>query len=225
MKKMLLTLFFLHALGVVYLLHGLGFRVNFTDSMPHGLYQIVPGKPDRGDLITFSLAKDNPYFQISLERHYLGLNGNRPLLKTLAGLPGDSIEISAEGVCINSDLLPNTQARSRDKHGRRLPIFLNSTVIPSAKGLALSTYNENSFDGRYFGLVNMDQVRRVVPVLTFNSEDKTITKYSCPKCGSNLIHLLPTIEHNSRWICSSYPNCHYWTHAPNELPNVAEAKK
>ncbi|ACS79747.1 conjugative transfer signal peptidase TraF [Maridesulfovibrio salexigens] len=167
MKNMLLILFFLHALGIVFLLHELGFRFNFTDSMPHGIYQIVPGKPERGDLITFSLAEENPYFQISLERHYLGLNGNRPLLKKLAGLPGDSIKISAEGVCINSKLLPHTQARSSDRYGRQLPIFLKSTVIPSAKGLALSTYTENSFDGRYFGLVNMDQVRRVIPVLTF----------------------------------------------------------
>jgi|GEM_PF-2800927 conjugative transfer signal peptidase TraF len=167
MKKVLLILFFLHALGVVYLLHELGYRVNFTDSMPHGIYQIVPGKPGREDLITFSLAEDNPYFQISLERHYLGLNGNRPLLKTLAGLPGDSIEISAEGLCINSELLQHTQARSSDRYGRQLPIFLKSTVIPSAKGLALSTYTENSFDGRYFGLVDMDQVRRVLPILTF----------------------------------------------------------
>ncbi len=167
MKRVLLILFFLHALGVIFLLHELGFRFNFTDSMPHGIYQIVPGKPGRGDLITFSLAEDNPYFPISLERHYLGLYGNRPLLKTLAGLPGDSIEISAEGVCINSKLLPHTQVKINDRYGRRLPILLKSTVIPSAKALALSNYTENSFDGRYFGLVNMDQVRRVIPVLTF----------------------------------------------------------
>ncbi|WP_419783938.1 conjugative transfer signal peptidase TraF [Maridesulfovibrio sp.] len=167
MKKVLLILFLLHALIVVYLQHGLGYRINLTDSMPHGIYQIVPGKPGRGDLVTFSLSEDNPYFQISLERHYLGLNGNRPLLKILAGLPGDSIEITASGVRINSELLPRTQAKISDHHGRQLPIFLKSTVIPSAKGLALSTYTENSFDGRYFGLVDMDQMRRVIPVLTF----------------------------------------------------------
>lgn len=167
MKRVLLILFLLHTLGVIYLLHELGFRINLTDSMPHGIYQIVPGKPMRGDLITFSLAEDNPYFQISLERHYLGMNGNRPLLKTLAGLPGDSIEFSAKGISINSELLPHTQTKDSDRYGRQLPIFLNSTVIPSAKGLALSTYTENSFDSRYFGLVDLNQVRRVVPVLTF----------------------------------------------------------
>ncbi|WP_320005662.1 conjugative transfer signal peptidase TraF [Maridesulfovibrio sp.] len=167
MKNVLLILFFLHALIVVYLLHGLGYRINLTDSMPHGIYQIVPGKPGRGDLVTFSLAEDNPYFQISLERHYLGLNGNRPLLKILAGLPGDSIEIADNGICVNSELLPRTQAKICDRHGRQLPIFLKSTVIPSAKGLALSTYTGNSFDGRYFGLVELSRLQRVIPVLTF----------------------------------------------------------
>ncbi|MFW5498413.1 MULTISPECIES: conjugative transfer signal peptidase TraF [unclassified Maridesulfovibrio] len=191
MKKLLLILFFLHALGVVFLLHELGFRFNFTDSMPHGIYQIVPGKPGRGDLITFSITEDNPYFQISLERNYLGLNGNRPLLKTLAGLPGDSVDISAEGVCINSELLPHTQARSSDRYGRQLPIFLNSTVIPSSKSLALSTYTENSFDGRYFGLVDMDQVRRVIPILTFrllkNSDLLRCCEKSKPSRMSNTL--------------------------------------
>lgn len=167
MKNFMLILFCGHTLALVFLLHEVGYRINFTDSMPHGIYQIVPGQPSRGDLITFSLDAANPYFNISLERHYLGLNGNRPLLKILAGLPGDSIEISTDGICINSKLLPSTQARTTDRHGRRLPIFLKSTVIPSAKGLALSTYTENSFDGRYFGLVDMDQVLRVIPVLTF----------------------------------------------------------
>ncbi|NDV28969.1 S26 family signal peptidase, partial [Desulfovibrio sp. JC010] len=50
-----------------------------------------------------------------------------------------------------------------------LPIFLKPTVLPSGKCLALSTHSENSFDGRYFGLVNLDQLQRVVPVLTIGS--------------------------------------------------------
>ncbi|WP_432737336.1 conjugative transfer signal peptidase TraF [Maridesulfovibrio sp. FT414] len=167
MKSILLTAFSCHALALVFLLHWVGFRFNWTDSMPYGIYQIVPGRPNRGDMITFSLDELNPYCSISTERHYLGLNGNRPLLKVLAGLPGDSLEITEEGILINSILLPHTKAKAADSNGRELPIFLNSTVIPTAKGLALSTYTENSFDSRYFGLVDIDRMQRVIPVLTF----------------------------------------------------------
>ncbi|NDV24858.1 conjugative transfer signal peptidase TraF [Desulfovibrio sp. JC022] len=165
MKNFLLISFCCHALTLVFLLHSAGYRINLTDSMAHGVYQIVPGKPMRGDLITFSLDEQNPYFSIALERHYLGWN-NRPLLKVLVGLPGDTLQIDKEGISINSELLPRSKAKPTDRHGKPLPIFLNSTVIPSGKCLALSTHSENSFDGRYFGLVDLDRLQRVVPVLT-----------------------------------------------------------
>jgi len=168
MRRLLLITFCCHALGIVCLLHSAGYRINLTDSMDHGVYQIVPGRPVCGDLITFSLDKQNPYFSIARKRHYLGWN-NRPLLKALVGLPGDTLQISKNGISINSELLPRTKAKPADKHGNPLPIFLKPTVIPSGKCLALSTHSENSFDGRYFGLVDLDQLQRVVPVLTIGS--------------------------------------------------------
>lgn len=167
MRKILLSTFCCHVLALICLLHWTGYRFNHTDSMPHGIYRIVPGRPHRGDLVTFSLAETNPYFKISLERHYLGHDGNRPLLKILEGVPGDRLEITRTGIRINSELLVSTQAKRTDQHGRKLPVFLNSTIIPAAKCLTLSTYNANSFDGRYFGLVDMNRLQRVIPVLTF----------------------------------------------------------
>ncbi|WP_084154003.1 conjugative transfer signal peptidase TraF [Maridesulfovibrio frigidus] len=216
MKSLALTLFICHAVTIIFLIHEVGYRVNFTDSMPHGIYQILPGKPAKGDLVTFSLREDNPYFQISLERNYLGLNKNGPLLKVFAGVAGDYIQVSTMGVSVNETLLPRSKQKESDRYGRNLPVLLHSTIIPSAKGLVMSTYTENSFDGRYFGLVDMDRMQRVVPVLTFNPEEKNIAKYSYPKCGRKLDHIPPTNEKISLWICNSYPACHYWTTKPEE---------
>ncbi|MBI9112359.1 conjugative transfer signal peptidase TraF [Maridesulfovibrio ferrireducens] len=166
MKNLVLTLFFCHSVAIIFLIHEVGYRVNFTESMPCGIYQIVPGKPAKGNLVTFSLSEDNPYFQISLDRKYLGLNTNSPLLKILTGTTGDNIKISSTGVSVNDMLLPRSRQKRSDNYGRQLPALLHSTIIPTAKGLVMSTHNENSFDGRYFGLVDVNQMQRVIPVLT-----------------------------------------------------------
>ncbi|WP_031485733.1 conjugative transfer signal peptidase TraF [Maridesulfovibrio frigidus] len=167
MKKVALIIFFCHAVAIILLVHEVGYRVNFTDSMPLGIYQIVPGKPAKGDLVTFNLREDNPYFQISLDRKYLGLNENAPLLKALAGTTGDNIEISSAGVSVNGSLLQRSRQKSSDNFGRKLPALLHSTVIPSEKCLVMSTHNENSFDSRYFGLVDLSLMQRVIHVFTF----------------------------------------------------------
>ncbi|SMF44413.1 S26 family signal peptidase [Desulfovibrio gilichinskyi] len=224
MKSLVLTLFFCHTVAIIFLIHKAGYRVNFTDSMPHGIYQIVPGKLAKGDPVTFSLREDNPYFQISLDRKYLGLNTNSPLLKILIGTAGDNIKISSTGVSVNNMLLPLSRQKDSARCGRRLPALLHSTIIPSAKGLAMSTYTENSFDGRYFGLVDVNQRQKVIPVFTFNPEDKIIMEYSCPKCGCKLAYLTPTSEIESRWICNGYPACDYWTSTPEDMvENVTDA--
>lgn len=229
MKRLFLILFICHAVAIIFLFHKVGYRVNFTDSMPHGLYQIVPGKPVKGDLVTFTLSEDNPYFQISLDRNYLGLNNHIPFLKVLAGTEGDNIKISSTGVSVNGKFLPRSKQKSSDSYGRKLPVLLHSAVIPAAKCLAMSTYNVNSFDGRYFGLIDINLMQRVIPVFTINPEDKNIAEYACPKCGNSLIHITPTKEYESRWICRSYPACHYWTLTPDKkteaLAKLAQPKE
>lgn len=123
MKNILPTLFICHLTAVIFLLHWVGYRLNFTDSMPKGIYQIVPGKPGRKDFITFRLRAENPYFTISLDRHYLGQNANHPLLKVLAGVPGDHIETSADGIRINSTLLQHSQVKKMTARADRCPYF------------------------------------------------------------------------------------------------------
>ncbi|WP_211252488.1 conjugative transfer signal peptidase TraF [Maridesulfovibrio frigidus] len=218
MKKIILLAFCCHLTAIIYAIHFAGYRVNFTDSMPHGIYQIIPGKPAKGDLVTFSLREDNPYFKISLDRKYLGHYGKRPLLKTLAGTTGDNVEVTLEGININGLILSSSLLKNHDNHGRNLPSLLTSNLIPQGKALVMSTHTEGSFDSRYFGLVDAKEMQRVIPILTFNLEDRTITesKNTCPKCGTHLTQLSRSNGCKSMWICSSYPACHYWTSNPEE---------
>lgn len=131
--------------------HASGLRVNPTPSLPKGAYRITPGQDlAKGDLVSFCLQGD--FADLAKERGYLQAgsceNGLRPLLKHLAGLPGDYIETDSLVV------------RAVDSQGRPMLSVLQSGVIPSGMALVLADH-EGSFDSRYFGLVPLNSLQRV----------------------------------------------------------------
>ncbi|WP_430735329.1 conjugative transfer signal peptidase TraF [Halodesulfovibrio aestuarii] len=152
--------------------HNAGYRINTTRSLPVGIYKTVPEPPKRGDLANFCLAPENEYRELATERNYLGTSylcpsGQKPLLKRLSGIAGDIIILHSNGIQVNSERYMLT-TRTNDSSGRPLPRRLKAGIIPAGKAFMLSTYNPNSFDSRYFGLVDATTLRKVVPVFTFN---------------------------------------------------------
>jgi len=150
-----------------------GFRINLTPSVPRGIYILVPGSPWRGDMV--SLCLEDPFFvSLAKDRGYLRSGscpcGLEPLLKTLVGLPGDRLEITPEGLCINGDLQPNSRLVVADSHGRPMSVSmaLAPGTIPPGMGLVLSDGHPGGFDGRYFGFTPLASLQRAQPVLTFN---------------------------------------------------------
>lgn len=145
------------------LAHASGLRINPTPSLPKGIYRLAPDEPAKGDLVSFCLQGE--FAALAKERGYIQAgsceNGLRPLLKRLAGLPGDYIEAGSLAV------------RSVDSQGRPMPSALTSGVISSGMALVL-TDHEGSFDSRYFGLVPLEILQRVEPVFvfTFNPNGK-----------------------------------------------------
>ncbi|MBF0482612.1 MAG: conjugative transfer signal peptidase TraF [Desulfovibrionaceae bacterium] len=168
--KLLLCCLLLLVAGLA-LFHA-GVRINLTASMPRGLYLLVPGNPWRGDVVSFCL--DDPFYAgLAQERGYLRSGacpgGLEPLLKTLAGVPGDSLEISPEGVWVDGHLEPNSRLVISDSHGRPMPVStsLGFERIPSGMGLVLSSDHPGGFDGRYFGLQPLASLHLARLVFTF----------------------------------------------------------
>lgn len=146
-----------------------GLRVNLTSSLPKGVYRLTDETPERGDFVTFCLESSNPFCGVAKERGYLITgacpSGLQPLLKRLAGLPGDSVEITLNGLVLNSSLLPGTVRPERDSHGRPVPpSLLSGGPIPDGQALVLSQTHAGSFDSRHFGLVSFDALKKVKPV-------------------------------------------------------------
>lgn len=136
-----------------------GLRFNPTPSLPKGIYRIVPGTPEKSELVSFCL--EGEFAELALERGYLEPgscpSGLRPLLKRLAGLPGDLVDPYSHPIC------------AVDSHGRFMSPALVPGVVPPGMALVLADH-PGSFDSRYFGFVPLDSLQRVKPIFVFNSK-------------------------------------------------------
>jgi Type IV secretory pathway, protease TraF len=137
-----------------------GFRFNVTDSAPRGLWFLDKSKtPERGSLVSFC-PPSTPVVaamvaQYRLSRGDCTKTGSYPLLKAVGAVSGDSVIIT-EGmpVVVNGKALPNTAAQNKS-------LSWPSGTYHVAPGYVwvFSTYNEQSFDSRYFGPVPLENVR------------------------------------------------------------------
>jgi conjugative transfer signal peptidase TraF len=140
-----------------------GLRINETPSLPVGLWQMQqPGAVERGRIVSFCPLDEAP-FRLARERGYLSNGrcpgGFEPMLKPVAAIEGDAVEVMAEGVSVNGRLLPNTAPRETDSAGRAMPParFGSFTVAPGEVWLA-SSFSALSFDSRYFGPVSIARI-------------------------------------------------------------------
>jgi conjugative transfer signal peptidase TraF len=144
-----------------------GLRFNDTTSLPVGLYRRATGP--------------SPYVAICLPQATVssaigaGLSlpsgecpdGHRPILKKIYRATSDKpITFDERGFRINDRLLANTAPKEKSKTGARLQHQAFGTY---RDGLwAISDYNPDSFDSRYFGPVSQASIRYyAVPFVLF----------------------------------------------------------
>jgi conjugative transfer signal peptidase TraF len=145
----------------------LGLRINFSPSLPSGLYITTPA----GTLIEF--CPSEPYASLALQRGYRSSgacpDGGAPLLKPVVATAGDQVAFTSRGLMVNGAPLKNTAPLTVDTKGRPLQHwqFGQSRVVSGTVWVA-SSYNARSFDSRYFGPVVESAVRsRLRSFLTF----------------------------------------------------------
>ncbi|QJX10019.1 conjugative transfer signal peptidase TraF [Rhizobium brockwellii] len=148
-----------------------GFRLNLTPSEPLGLWRIVAlQRPvETGDLV-FICPPPTASFEEARRRGYVrrGLcpGGFAPLIKTVAALPGQHVEIGAN-VTVDGRPLASSIVRASDGEGR--PITPFKTGLVPLRNLFLHSSFASSYDSRYFGPVpDTGLLGLARPVLTFN---------------------------------------------------------
>ncbi len=148
-----------------------GIRINTSPSLPMGLYRTTADSS--ASLVEFCPPKQ--YDQNSAGRGYRATgvceDGGAPLLKPVIARPGDVVAVSEAGIAVNGNLLPHTAPQTVDSKGRRLRHWPRGryTVAEGTVWVA-SSYNEYSYDSRYFGPVPTAAIRQYLrPLCTLYS--------------------------------------------------------
>ena len=150
-----------------------GMRINLTGSLPLGVYQVVEGNVQRGDLVLACPDLTEPLFE-ARSRGYLPYGVSCPgwfgsLIKYVAALPGDVVLATPDGISVNGRPMPNTSRVDTDCSGLPLPPLPASGPVAEGRVWLLSTYAGRSFDSRYWGPVPLSTLRgRVWPVWLFD---------------------------------------------------------
>jgi conjugative transfer signal peptidase TraF len=135
---------------------------NASPSVPTGLYwlsKIDALKP--GDLV--AAKPPQALSRYMAKRFYLpeGL----PLIKHVGALPGDTI--CRHGQVIFIDGYPVATAQVRDHLGRALPVWQGCHRITANEVFLLNPEVDDSFDGRYFGVLPLaSALGRTIPLFT-----------------------------------------------------------
>lgn len=148
-----------------------GYRLNLTPSEPLGLWRIE--KLQRpvaiGDLV-FLCPPMTAVFAEAWRRGYLRrgmcVGGFAPLIKTVAALPGQRVEIT-DHVLIDERSIPASSVSGTDGEGRLLLPDSGGVVPP--RHLFVHSSFASSYDSRYFGPVPDSGLLGLArPVFTFH---------------------------------------------------------
>ena len=151
----------------------LGLTLNFTASLPRGVYLRVDPALKRGSLVLVCLPES--WAALARERGYLGRGScpgdTQPLGKRIGAVPGDEVEWASGGLRVNGRLLPKTTPLSRDSRGRPLPHPKRTHLELRPSELLVFASHPRSFDSRYFGAIPRGSVIGTLkPLWTFGGE-------------------------------------------------------
>ena len=142
-------------------------RFNSTDSVPVGIYETRAERaPYAGFCLTADTLRSALGAGLELGRGEC-LDGHQPILKTVyEASPDLPVVFDADGFAVGNRRIPNTRPKAFSKKGKPLAHYAFGTYT---SGLwAISGYNADSFDSRYFGPVAREDLRFYAkPVLVF----------------------------------------------------------
>ncbi len=136
-------------------------RVNWTASMPRGLYQRVDPVLERDAWVAICLEGEAAH--IAETRGYVihgeCKSGLTPIFKRIAAVPGDLVGLSVDGVRINGEPVKASDLKEIDSRGRPLEHAREGEIVlADGRYFVLGMNTERSWDSRYFGAVSAHQI-------------------------------------------------------------------
>jgi conjugative transfer signal peptidase TraF len=142
-----------------------GVRLNVMPSAAYGFYWLTsaPATLDRGQLVVVQTPETRQLMRLL---HGWLASWLLPIMKPIAGLPGDVVCVSQDTLQIASE---GYGPVFREHRGHRLPMWLDEgcRALPE-NSVFLASQTRGSLDSRYFGPVPRAAIDRIaVPVWTW----------------------------------------------------------
>jgi conjugative transfer signal peptidase TraF len=93
-------------------------------------------------------------------------DGAMPLLKRIVAQEGDIVNLSPEGLRVNSILVPHTAPQPRDTAGRIIKPYPYGQYTVQVGEIWVASHEKGGYDSRYFGPVRTSTVTRMRPLIT-----------------------------------------------------------
>lgn len=148
-------------------------RVNWTGSMPRGLYRMVAPRLKVGSLVAICLPR--AVASLGRERGYLPPggcpDGSSPIVKQVVAKPGDEVRLTAAATFVNGRGIAASGLQVEDSEGRPLVHHpLGTTRLGGSEYWVSGMNRSRSWDSRYFGPVRAGDIHgSVVPLLICGS--------------------------------------------------------
>ncbi len=145
-----------------------GLIVNTTKSIPMGLY-IKTGNFEKGRVGDYVqiCPPQTPVFLLAKQRGYIGAGycpgGMGYMLKQVLAAKDDVVSVGGMGVVVNSQWVKNSVPMISDGAGQAMPVLeIKARKLEQSEILLMGIHSSKSFDGRYYGLMQTDQVVSVI---------------------------------------------------------------
>jgi conjugative transfer signal peptidase TraF len=139
--------------------HFLPITFNWSPSVPLGVYWLT--SDSNAPYLTFCMSR--AVLTEAMTHGYQPLHGSCPGGTSWVLKPSlertHEVTFTSRGFLIDRRALPNTAPLARDRFGRALPHYPFGTYLVSSKEVwVVSSYNQRSYDSRYFGPVSRSSV-------------------------------------------------------------------
>ena len=127
---------------------------NASPSLPVGWYSLhTADSLDTNDIVLLCLPV--PLGVYAMRRGYVHRGscpgGSRRVGKPVIAMAGDTVHVDSRNIQVNSGPPINAAMHNRDRRGRQMPQRTQRLVLEDHQCFLLSTFNQYSFDSRYFG--------------------------------------------------------------------------
>lgn len=135
--------------------------INISPSIPLGIYSLKPTNMPlkHNDLVAVCLNKHEQDFALSRGYLHAGTrcNGSTLLLKSILAIPNDNVTLTDNQIIVN-DKVYNYLTQQYDSKHRLLPSWPRGIYKNTNGYWAIGTNSINSWDSRYFGTIDRNQI-------------------------------------------------------------------